>query len=78
MHLAEFKAYVQSEREKTMEAIRTFDRELTRIIEDTCNRSLEFFKKRMRIDRERGKETSEKKVPLVIGDETGKEMTYTE
>jgi hypothetical protein len=26
MHLAEFKAYVQSEREKTMEAIRTFDR----------------------------------------------------
>lgn len=78
MHLAEFKAYVQSEREKTMEAIRTFDRELTRIIEDTCNRSLEFFKKRMRIDRERGKETSEKKVPLVIGDETGKEMPYTE
>ena len=78
MHLAEFKAYVQSEREKTMEAIRTFDRELTRIIEDACNRSLEFFKKRMRIDRERGKETSEKKVPLVIGDETGKEMPYTE
>jgi hypothetical protein len=32
----------------------------------------------MRIDRERGKETSEKKVPLVIGDETGKEMPYTE
>lgn len=61
-----------------MEVLHTFDRDIIRLIEDTCNRSLDLFRKRMRIDREKGKETSEKKVPLVIGDETGKDMPYTE
>lgn len=58
MMLGGFKEYVHAERLKTLEAMSKFESELIRIIEDTCNRSLEFFKRRMRIDRDKGKETS--------------------
>ena len=38
---------------------------------------MNLYMKKMRISNDKGNSSSERKIPLLIGDETGKEMPYT-
>lgn len=76
MTLTDFLGYSKTERNKALEKMAEFDKFIVETIQTTCNKSMDLFMKRMRINKD--KTMNDKKVPLVIGDELGKDMPYTE
>ena len=77
MKLEEFKEYVEKEKIKTLNTIRGFEETILALLLEKTEISMESFMKKMRISKE-NKKMGDKKVPLLIGDESGKDMPYTE
>lgn len=76
MSLEDFKLYSEKERNKTLDTIRSIEETILKTLQDKFETSMEVFMKKMRISKE-NKKIGDKKVPFLIGDESGKDMPYT-
>lgn len=76
MSIEDFHLYVESEKNKTIEKIIGIEVMLLEMIKEKAEVSMNLYMKKMRIASEKGN-NSERKIPLLIGDETGKDMPYT-
>ena len=75
MSLEDFHLYAENEKNKTIARIGEIERLLLDTIKEKAEVSMNLYMKKMRIASE--KAGSDRKIPLLIGDETGKEMPYT-
>ena len=77
MSLEDFKLYAQKQKERTLDTVRDIEEYILDLVLKKSEISMEMFMKKMRISKENSG-IAEKKAPLLIGDETGKDMPYTE
>jgi dynein heavy chain, axonemal len=76
MPIDDFHLYVENEKSKTVGKIRSIESALLEMLREKIEVSMNLYMKKMRIASDQAT-ASERKIPLLIGDETGKEMPYT-
>ena len=76
MPIDDFHLYVENEKSKTVSKIKGIENSLLEMLKEKIDLSMSLYMKKMRIISEKAT-ANERKIPLLIGDETGKEMPYT-
>ena len=76
MSIDDFHLYAENEKSKTVSKVKSIEGEMLEMLKDKIEISMNLYMKKMRIVSEKAS-SSERKIPLLIGDETGKDMPYT-